>query len=232
MPAGWPPPPGWPAKAADEAPHIILFPERAFDEAAFLAQVRDDGRTRRLVRGGRPAKASATADGSFVADAGGGKDAFGHTQLGGVASHLAGRVKDALGYKVHWTLPDYLQRSARHIASQDRPASRRTAVGRAAVEYALAGQQRGDAGDRAHVGRALSLEDRGRAAGQGRQPREDDAGRLHPQGRLRHHRGRASLPGTADPGRGAAAVRPRTACPATSPAQNAPVPKKLPDWKE
>ena len=57
-----------------------------------------------------------TADGRFVADAGGGKDSFGHTQLGGVASHLAGRVKDVLGYKVHWALPDYLQRSARHLA--------------------------------------------------------------------------------------------------------------------
>ena len=55
---------------------------------------------------------------TFVADAGGGKDAFGHTQLGGVASYLAARVKDELGFKVHWTLPDYLQRSARHIASK------------------------------------------------------------------------------------------------------------------
>ena len=80
-----------------------------------------------------------TADGSFVADAGGGKDSFGHTQLGGVASHLAGRVKDALGHKVHWTLPDYLQRSARHIASQT-DLDQAMAVGRAAVECALAGQ--------------------------------------------------------------------------------------------
>ena len=79
------------------------------------------------------------ADGRFVADAGGGKDSFGHTQLGGVASHLAGRVKDALGYKVHWTLPDYLQRSARHIASQT-DLDQALAVGRAAVECALNGQ--------------------------------------------------------------------------------------------
>jgi 6-phosphofructokinase 1 len=78
------------------------------------------------------------AEGSFVADAGGGKDAFGHTQLGGVASHLAGRVKDALGYKVHWTLPDYLQRSARHLASKTDLAQAQ-AVGKAAVELALKG---------------------------------------------------------------------------------------------
>ena len=31
---------------------------------------------------------------------------------------LAGCVKDKLGYKVHWALPDYLQRSARHLASK------------------------------------------------------------------------------------------------------------------
>ena len=80
-----------------------------------------------------------TADGTVVADAGGGKDAFGHTQLGGVASHLAGRVKDALGLKVHWTLPDYLQRSARHVASKT-DLEQAMAVGRKAVEYALAGR--------------------------------------------------------------------------------------------
>ena len=79
-----------------------------------------------------------TADGRFVADAGGGKDSFGHTQLGGVASHLAGRVKDALGYKVHWALPDYLQRSARHVASK-MDLQQAIAVGNAAVDYALAG---------------------------------------------------------------------------------------------
>jgi ATP-dependent phosphofructokinase / diphosphate-dependent phosphofructokinase len=80
-----------------------------------------------------------TAEGRFVADAGGGKDSFGHTQLGGVASYLASRVKDALGYKVHWAMPDYLQRSARHIASQT-DLEHAMAVGQAAVECALAGQ--------------------------------------------------------------------------------------------
>jgi 6-phosphofructokinase 1 len=79
-----------------------------------------------------------TADGTFVADAGGGKDAFGHTQLGGVASFLAGRVKDALGFKVHWTLPDYLQRSARHIASKT-DLEQAMAAGKAAVGFALKG---------------------------------------------------------------------------------------------
>ena len=136
---------GWLAAAAglagngrDEAPHIILFPERAYDEAAFLAQV-----DRVVQRVGWclvvASEGIRTADGSFVADAGGGKDSFGHTQLGGVASHLAGRVKDKLGHKVHWALPDYLQRSARHIASQT-DLDHALAVGKAAVSLALDGE--------------------------------------------------------------------------------------------
>lgn len=136
---------GWLAAAAglagegkDEAPHLILFPERVFDETDFLARV--DAVVKRV--GYCVVVASEgirTADGTFVADAGGGKDSFGHTQLGGVASHLAGRVKDALGYKVHWALPDYLQRSARHLASAT-DLEQALAVGRAAVECALSGQ--------------------------------------------------------------------------------------------
>jgi 6-phosphofructokinase 1 len=136
---------GWLAAAAglagedkDDAPHLILFPERPFDEPDFLARV--NAVVKRV--GYCVVVASEgirTADGTFVADAGGSKDSFGHTQLGGVASHLAGRVKDALGHKVHWALPDYLQRSARHLASGT-DLEQAMAVGRAAVECALAGQ--------------------------------------------------------------------------------------------
>jgi len=136
---------GWLAAAAglagngaDEAPHLILLPERAYDEAAFLTRVKAV-----VERVGYcvvvASEGIATADGRFVADAGGGKDSFGHTQLGGVAAHLAARVKDQLGFKVHWTLPDYLQRSARHIASKT-DWEQAQAVGRAAVRMALAGQ--------------------------------------------------------------------------------------------
>jgi len=135
---------GWIAAAAglagqgeDAAPHLILFPERPFDEADFFAKVKAT-----VERVGYcvvvASEGIQTADGTFVADAGGGKDSFGHTQLGGVASFLAGRVKDALGYKVHWALPDYLQRSARHLASKTDLAQAQ-AVGRKAVEYALKG---------------------------------------------------------------------------------------------
>lgn len=135
---------GWLAAAAglagrtgDEAPHLILFPERPYDEADFLARVQAT-----VARVGWclvvASEGIRSPDGKFVADAGGGKDAFGHTQLGGVAPYLAARVKDALGLKVHWTLPDYLQRSARHLASKTDLAHAQ-AVGRKAVEYALKG---------------------------------------------------------------------------------------------
>ena len=136
---------GWLAAAAglagvgrDDAPHLILCPERVYDEADFLARV--EAVVKRV--GYCVVVASEgirRADGSFVTDAGGGKDSFGHTQLGGVASHLAGRVKVVLCHKVHWTMPDYMQRSARHIASLT-DLEQAMAVGRAAVECALNGQ--------------------------------------------------------------------------------------------
>ncbi len=135
---------GWLAAAAGlagsspaDAPQIILFPERPFDENVFIDEVKDT-----VARVGWcvvvASEGIRTAEGKFVADAGAGKDSFGHTQLGGVAAHLAGRVKDRLGMKVHWTLPDYLQRSARHIASKV-DLDQATAVGKAAVKYALKG---------------------------------------------------------------------------------------------
>ena len=135
---------GWLAAASgmagsgpDDAPQIILFPERAFDEAAFLAKVKAT-----VARVGWcvvvASEGVRNADGHFLAEAGS-TDAFGHAQLGGVAPYLAGLVKRALGMKVHWALPDYLQRSARHLASAT-DLAHAMAVGEAAVEYAMAGK--------------------------------------------------------------------------------------------
>jgi 6-phosphofructokinase 1 len=76
-------------------------------------------------------------DGRFLAESGL-KDAFGHSQLGGLAPYLAGMVKDELGYKYHWAVADYLQRSARHIASAT-DVEQAYALGEAAVEFALRG---------------------------------------------------------------------------------------------
>ena len=136
---------GWIAASAglagehkDDAPHIILFPELEFDPGKFLARVRE------LVdRVGCCVVAASEgikyADGKFVADAHAGTDAFGHTQLGGVAPALAGMVRDKLNFKTHWAMPVYLQRSARHIASRV-DVEQALAVGEAAVALALAGE--------------------------------------------------------------------------------------------
>jgi 6-phosphofructokinase 1 len=128
---------GLAARKAGEPPHIILFPEIPLDEEAFLARVKATvervGYCTVVVSEGVK-----NAAGQFLAEAGT-RDAFGHTQLGGAAPVIAGLVKARFGYKYHWALPDYLQRSARHLASKV-DAEQAYAVGKAAVEYALAGQ--------------------------------------------------------------------------------------------
>ncbi|MBL0163560.1 MAG: 6-phosphofructokinase [Xanthomonadales bacterium] len=128
---------GLAGKSADEAPHIILFPEIPFDEETFLARVKATvdrvGWCTVVVSEGVRNK-----EGKFLSEVGT-RDAFGHAQLGGVAPLLADLVKQKLGYKYHWALPDYLQRSARHIASKT-DVEQAYAVGKAGVEYALAGK--------------------------------------------------------------------------------------------
>jgi len=125
---------GLAGEGADEAPHVILFPERVFDEKAFLAKVKAT-----VERVGWctvvASEGVRDAAGKLLADAGT-RDAFGHAQLGGVAPLLASTVQAKLGLKVHWAVPDYLQRSARHAASKT-DVDQALAVGKAAVEYAL-----------------------------------------------------------------------------------------------
>src|SRR5258707_10408220 len=48
-------------------------------------------------------------------------------------------TQEAFGYKFHWAVADYLQRSARHIASKV-DVEQAYAVGKAAVELALRGR--------------------------------------------------------------------------------------------
>jgi 6-phosphofructokinase len=119
-----------------DAPHIILFPEIAFDEVAFLERVKRSVDTQGycVIVVSEGVK---YPDGRFLAEAGS-RDAFGHAQLGGVGPVIAALVKDKLGYKYHWAVADYLQRAARHIASKT-DVNQAYAVGKAAVEYAVKG---------------------------------------------------------------------------------------------
>lgn len=135
---------GWIAAAAGLAkqsnnapPHVILFPEIAFDKARFLGRVK-----KTVEKVGYcvvvASEGAQFANGTFLADAGT-KDAFGHTQLGGVAPSLVDMIKSKHGYKCHWSVADYLQRAARHIASET-DVKQAYEVGAAAVRFALAGK--------------------------------------------------------------------------------------------
>ncbi|HET6629256.1 MAG TPA: 6-phosphofructokinase [Woeseiaceae bacterium] len=135
---------GWIAAAGglagnkpEDAPHLILFPEVPFDKEAFLKRVEksvEDYEYCVIV----VSEGTRYADGRFLAEAGT-TDAFGHSQLGGVAPVVADMVRSELGYKYHYAIADYLQRSARHIASAT-DVKQAYAVGEAAVRMALAGK--------------------------------------------------------------------------------------------
>ncbi len=128
------------ALAAEEngqPPHIILLPEVPLDQQAFLRKVQET-----VERHGYcvvvVSEGLLDTDGRLLSDAGV-RDAFGHAQLGGVAPIVARMCKDALGYKFHYAVADYLQRSARHIASKT-DVDQAYAVGAAAVRLALEGR--------------------------------------------------------------------------------------------
>jgi len=135
---------GWIAAAGglagtspEDPPHIILFPEIPFKKAAFLKRVKESVKKYQycvivVSEGAR------YANGKFLAEAGT-RDAFGHAQLGGVAPVVANMVRENLGFKYHYAVADYLQRSARHIASAV-DVRQAYAVGQAAVRFALAGK--------------------------------------------------------------------------------------------
>jgi 6-phosphofructokinase len=128
---------GLAAETEGDAPHIILFPEIPLDQAKFLEKVRLSvekfGHCAIVVSEGLR-----HADGDFFSESGL-VDAFGHKQLGGVAPLIAKLIKQSLGYKYHYAISDYLQRSARHIAAKT-DVEQAYALGKAAVEFALAGK--------------------------------------------------------------------------------------------
>ena len=127
---------GLAGKSHDEPPQIILFPEIPFEQQAFLERVKwsvkNHGYCSIVVSEGVQDK-----NGKFLADAGT-TDAFGHAQLGGVATVIAQMVRDQLGYKYHYAISDYLQRSARHLASKT-DLEQAYAVGKRAIELAVEG---------------------------------------------------------------------------------------------
>lgn len=128
---------GLAAEKAGDPPHIILFPEVSFNQEKFLQKVEET-----VKKYGYccivASEGLKNEEGKFLSDAGL-VDAFGHSQLGGLAPILANMCKNKLGYKYHWAVADYLQRAARHIASKV-DVEQAYAVGKAAVEFAIAGK--------------------------------------------------------------------------------------------
>jgi 6-phosphofructokinase 1 len=125
------------AEQEGDAPHVLLLPEIAFDERRLLAKV---GQV--VTRYGHCVIAVSEGikgpNGKFLSMSGL-KDAFGHEQLGGVAPVITNLIGARLGYRCRWAVAGYLQRSARHIASET-DVQQAYAVGRAAVEFAIAGR--------------------------------------------------------------------------------------------
>lgn len=135
--AGWIAAAGGLAADDDDIPIVILFPEIDFDSERFLAKVKE-GVERCGYCSVVVSEGAKWPGGRFLSEQDS-RDAFGHAQLGGAAPVVAKMVKEALGYKYHWAVADYLQRSARHIASAT-DVEQALALGKAAVERALAGE--------------------------------------------------------------------------------------------
>jgi len=135
---------GWIAAAAELANddkntyvHKILIPEVPFDADAFL-----DGVKRDVEEYGYSVIVASEGlkdeDGEFYTTSNK-KDSFGHSQLGGLAPKLANLISERFEFKHHWAVSDYLQRSARHIASET-DIQQAISVGRAAANMALDGK--------------------------------------------------------------------------------------------
>ena len=120
----------------NDPPHIILLPEVVFNQSKFLDEIR-----KCVKKNGYcvivASEGVKNSKGKFLAESDT-KDAFGHTQLGGVAPYLGSMISKKLKLKNHWAVSDYLQRSARHIASQT-DLLHAEAVGIHAVKYAVKG---------------------------------------------------------------------------------------------
>ena len=182
------------AEHEGDAPHVLLLPEVAFNEERFLAKVEEalERYDQCVIAVSEGVKGS---DGEFLS-ASGLKDSFGHSQLGGVAPLITNLITTKLGCKCHWAVPDYLLRSARHIASET-DLQQAYAVGRAAVEFAIAGRtavmpairRLSDTPYRWDIIEAPLSE----VANQ----EKPVAPRLHQRRRLRHHRGGPPVLGAA-----------------------------------
>ncbi|AGA35399.1 6-phosphofructokinase [Thioalkalivibrio nitratireducens DSM 14787] len=136
---------GWLAAAAalaqeydGQPPMLILFAEVPFDQTDFLRHlhlaIERHGYCVVVVSEGLK-----EPDGTLFAVAQS-HDVYAYTQLGGAAPRLADLIKRETGRKLHWSVVDYIQRAARHLASKV-DVEQAYAVGKAAVEGVVAGHR-------------------------------------------------------------------------------------------
>jgi len=123
-------------------PDLIYLPETNFDMDSFLNEVtsiyKTNGNVIVAVSEGIRDK-----DGVYISEYGSdlaqSKDAFGHSQLGGLAATLAHIVKENTGAKVRGIEFSLLQRCAAHIASLT-DVNEAVWAGKMAVKYAVEGK--------------------------------------------------------------------------------------------
>ncbi|MFP4166679.1 MAG: diphosphate--fructose-6-phosphate 1-phosphotransferase, partial [Opitutales bacterium] len=120
------------------APHLIYLPEVAFSPVKFIADIQRVLQKQRfcmVVVG----EGLVDQDGNYVATAGVGSDAFGHSQLGGAAEYLRGLVTGSLDVKARTVTLGMAQRAAVHNSSKT-DNDEAYLAGQAAVQAAIGGE--------------------------------------------------------------------------------------------
>jgi len=123
----------------EDAPHIILLPERPFTKEEFKDRVRYylDRIKRCVVVVSEGVK---SPDGRYLAEQGGkfGTDDFGHRQLGGAAEYIKSIIEQEVQVKSRFAIPSTIQRTGAHFASRT-DSEEAYLVGQRAVQLALEG---------------------------------------------------------------------------------------------
>ncbi len=129
------------ASVTGEGADLIYLPERIFDVKKFVEDVKRvyEAKKNCIVA---VSEGIHDKDGRFISEYGSdissAKDAFGHSQMGGLASTLVDIIKRETGYKTRGIEFSLLQRAAAHLASKT-DVDEAYMSGKTAVESAVAG---------------------------------------------------------------------------------------------
>ena len=121
----------------NNAPHLIYFPEVAFDKNRFIQDIKEQLKLNSNVIIA-VSEGIRDNEGNYISATTAVNDEFGHSQLSGTGKSLEYLVKDALGIKVRSIELNVLQRCAAHISSLT-DITESFNLGRKAVELSLEG---------------------------------------------------------------------------------------------